>query len=104
MHIDVIAERGSLTMKLSHDPNFVTVIDHGDNSNGWKWDDPSTPVQIQTTIQNNMTQQLSHLQETLNAGFTDQLKFTYPGNGQLNFGDTIFNDLGDLLAEIKYAE
>ncbi|CAM1508036.1 Fc.00g048840.m01.CDS01 [Cosmosporella sp. VM-42] len=104
MHIDVIAEKGSLTMKLSHDPTFVSVVDHGDNSNGWKWDDPTTPAQIQSTIQNNMTQQLSHLQETLNAGFTDQLKFTYPGNGQLNFGNTIFNDNGDLLAEIKYAD
>jgi len=104
MNISIEPDGGSLKMVVSHDPNFVNMIAYPDDQKQWEWDKPDTHEIIRDTILGNMTTQLEHFKNVLNAGFTDQLKFTYPGNGQLKFGETYFNNNGDLLAVIDYGE
>ncbi|KAH7064064.1 hypothetical protein BKA63DRAFT_586612 [Paraphoma chrysanthemicola] len=104
MSISVEPDGGSLKMVASHDPNFVNIIAYPDDRNIWEWDKPGTHDEIRDRIQFNMNTQLQHFQNVLNAGFTDQLKFTYPGYGQLKFGETYFNNNGDLLAVIDYGD
>lgn len=104
MQIDLHPDSGSLGMTLSHAPDFVKVVVHPEDSSDWIWDEVDGPKKIQASIQASMEKQLDFLRDTLKVAFTDQFKFIYPGNGQLKFGDTYFNNKGDLLAVIDYGE
>lgn len=104
MAIDISVSNGGLNLRLSHDSDFVKVFDNSQPKKNWQWDNKATAADIKRRIDESMTQQLQYFKEVLTKGFSDQLKFLYPGNGQLEFGKAIFNHNGDLLAEIWYKE
>ncbi|WQF90177.1 hypothetical protein CDEST_15191 [Colletotrichum destructivum] len=59
---------------------------------------------ISGEIQSRVPKQLIVFKPILKQGFEGQLNFHYPGNGQLKFGRSVFNERGDFIASMDYAE
>lgn len=105
MEIHCEAKDGTIHFDLDAADDMVKVVSKPDpDQNGWHWEVAGTTENIRSEIQSRVTQQLNVFKTTLRQGFEGQLKFHYPGYGQLKFGKSVFNERGDFIAAVKYAE
>lgn len=103
MTIDVKAVNGDIDFELNTTDKPVTVTATED-MNGWHWEVAGTTESIKNQIKSSVETHVGTLREALRKGFQGQLKFHYPGDGQLVFLKSMFNKRGDFIASIKYAE
>ncbi|KAK0707165.1 hypothetical protein B0T21DRAFT_377299 [Apiosordaria backusii] len=103
MTIDAQAVGGDIQFALNTTDKPVTVVS-GDDMNGWHWEIAGTTQRIKEQIESSVKEHVGTLKEALKAGFEGQLKFHYPGDGQLVFLKSMFNNRGDFIASIKYAD
>jgi hypothetical protein len=105
MDITCEAADGTINFHLNAADDMVKVESKPDpDQQGWHWEVAGTTEKIREHIQSRVTQQLDAFKDTLRDGFDGQLRFHYPGYGQLKFGKSVFNERGDFIAAIKYAE
>lgn len=103
MTIDAKAVNGDIDFTLNTTDKPVKVLATED-MNGWHWKVASTTQNILENIRSSVATHISTLEEALRAGFQGQLRFHYPGDGQLVFLKSMFNNRGDFIASVKYAE
>ncbi|KAI1293913.1 hypothetical protein F5Y03DRAFT_373909 [Xylaria venustula] len=103
MEINVEAKDGSLHFTLEKADKPVSVVGK-DDMNGWHWEIAGTTNKIRDDIESRISTHLKTLEETLEKAFEGQLRFNYPGYGQLEFKRSMFNEYGDFIASIRYAD
>lgn len=106
--IDVTtSENGVLEMKLSGYPATGNPANlKVENTRFEKGDFTFIPAdmiqRIETKMSSGIGSHLVKLRENLEKAFKSSGRFIYPGNGQLDFKNPMFNNNGDLLSEIHY--
>lgn len=63
-----------------------------------------TPENIRDQISSNLRASLKQMGHTLSQNFRGMGRFTYPGSGELEFGDPILTEKGDIVATVDYLE
>ncbi|KAK2051795.1 hypothetical protein LY76DRAFT_673537, partial [Colletotrichum caudatum] len=102
-HIEFSISNGSLKMVEDFDENAnISVRSTQDDCNGWNWTVAGTTESIRSQLAWTLKEQIGHLSNVLKNSFQGSLSFTYPSNGQLDFGKCAFNDRGDLLACVGF--
>ncbi|KAK3360759.1 hypothetical protein B0T25DRAFT_602581 [Lasiosphaeria hispida] len=100
--IDAAATGGDIKFTLNE--NKPVTVTSTEDMNGWAWEVAGTTQSIKSGIESALAQHVGTLEEALRKGFQGQLRFHYPGDGQLVFLKSMFNTRGDFIASIKYAE
>ncbi|KAK4455334.1 hypothetical protein QBC34DRAFT_460221 [Podospora aff. communis PSN243] len=100
--IDAKADKGDISfdLKISN----PVKVEGSDDMNGWHWVIAGTTKTMQEGIESSVKTHMGTLEKALKDGFQGQLRFHYPGDGQLVFLKSMFNNRGDFIASIKYAD
>ena len=62
----------------------------------------NTPTEIKTQIQTNIKDSLKRINKNLTILASGFGKFTYPGTGELRFGQPRIGDHGNIFADVDY--
>ncbi|GIK07129.1 hypothetical protein Aspvir_002784 [Aspergillus viridinutans] len=95
-------QSGQLCFSLVGSPSDVDPHVKLDRQVGYLWNDASWDTDIKTLLKTQLHDSLTTAEQNLANVFQTTGKFVYPCNGELSFKNPMFNNYGDLLAEVAY--